>query len=261
MRVSLRDAWKHVVAWIDWHGRVATVAAILISVCGAAIANRIFSIWGQVTGIYLWIVTILVFAIFLCTLSLSGSKLYPMKRGQSVTVIARVHYLIPDSSGPQVLLEYDWSEKNKDSIGKPPLLSNVGNEAFRVTINTIQHGKWTAKFPTIDLIKPNSPAIAIRPTMQYDGHEVSNSNQGLILLLNPENSTAKSGEVSVSISYRDIRQRDFQTQYSIIYNKDQRELKQVFQRWGRLVEAHRPTLWNRLKGRVLNAIGREYLVR
>src|SRR6185437_4200634 len=71
-KVALWRAWEHVKLWLDWHGRVATVLAIVVSLGGAALVNRIAAVWGNVTGVYLWIVSVLVFVIFACGLILAG---------------------------------------------------------------------------------------------------------------------------------------------------------------------------------------------
>jgi cation transport ATPase len=61
---NIRVAWEYIKLWLDWHGRIATMLAIVVSLGGAALANRIAAIWGNVAGIYLWIVSILVFVVF-----------------------------------------------------------------------------------------------------------------------------------------------------------------------------------------------------
>jgi hypothetical protein len=48
---------------------------VLVSLGCATLANRITAIWAQVHGVYLWTVSVLVFAVFLGTLELSGRKL------------------------------------------------------------------------------------------------------------------------------------------------------------------------------------------
>ncbi len=260
----LKRAWDHFWLWIEWHGKLTSLSMILIALAGSALANRALSIWGPVSGVYLWIFTGLVFAIFLCTLSIAGSKLHPMPRGglgTRVEATAHVLYLIPDIDGPEVLLEYNWSEEKQDLASKPMLLSNVGNEAFGVQIHNVQRGKWIAKFPRLDVIRRDSPPIPVQPTMEYDGHAFPVQQGNFISLLKQENDIEEKTEVNVAISYRDIRARDFATHYSITYNAARKEAQQRFQRWGRLVEAHQPNAWNRIKGYVLRAFGREYLVR
>jgi hypothetical protein len=77
----LKLAWKQFWLWVDWHGRIATLIIILVSLGGAAIANRGLALWTSVSGIYLWVVSLLVFSLFLCGLALGGSKLRPMPNG------------------------------------------------------------------------------------------------------------------------------------------------------------------------------------
>ncbi len=232
MLASLKHAWKHLVLWIDWHGRLGTFALLLIALGGTIIVNRVLSIWGQVNGLYLW-VTALLFAIFLCTLSIAGSKLHPMSRGNArMQATTHVHYLIPDIDGPQVLLEYNWSEENQDLPSKSMLLSNVGTEAFGVQIHNVQRGKWKAKFPKLDVIRRDSPPIPIQPTIEYDGHAFPVQEHNFISLLKQENGIEQKTEVNLSVSYRDIRAREFATHYLISYNAARKEAQQTFQRWG-----------------------------
>ncbi len=140
---------------------------------------------------------------------------------------AHVHYLIPDIDGPQVLLEYNWSEENQDLPTKPMLLSNVGTEAFGVQIHNVQRGKWKAKFPKLDVIRRDSPPIPIQPTIEYDGHAFPVQEHNFISLLKQENGIEQKTEVNLSGHPRP-----------------------------RICNA-----WNRIKGYVLRAFGREYLVR
>jgi hypothetical protein len=73
----LKRLWTHFWLWVDWHGRLATVAIILISVGGAGLVRWILLLWTNVPRDEVWIVVVLVLAIFLCTLSLAGIKLRP----------------------------------------------------------------------------------------------------------------------------------------------------------------------------------------
>src|SRR5579862_5167347 len=68
----MRRAWEQIKIWLDWHGRVAAILTIIVALGGAALANRIASIWGNVSGGYLWIVSSLVFVVFMCSLILAS---------------------------------------------------------------------------------------------------------------------------------------------------------------------------------------------
>jgi hypothetical protein len=71
------NLWKAVWLWIDWHGRITTVVVILIAAGGAALVNRAVSVWGEVHGVYLVVISSLAFSMFLGTLVLVGRKLEP----------------------------------------------------------------------------------------------------------------------------------------------------------------------------------------
>src|SRR5437899_553597 len=101
---ALKESWNHLIVWIDWQGRASFVAGLAIALCGSVLAAKVAQIWANVSGVYFWIFAVLVFAIFLCTLSIAGSKMRPMSRGVRVQATAHVHYLMPDIDGPQVLL-------------------------------------------------------------------------------------------------------------------------------------------------------------
>ena len=77
MGAFLKRAWDHFWLWVDWHGRLATLALILVSAGGAAIVRWCLAIWSRVSGQAVWIISILGFAIFLCTFAIAGSKLRP----------------------------------------------------------------------------------------------------------------------------------------------------------------------------------------
>src|SRR4051812_12420865 len=128
--MRFKQVWNHFWLCIDWHGRIYTVSILILAVVGATLAHQVASIWVQVSGVYLWVITALVFVMFICTLSLAASKLTPRQRGGvRMFATATVHYLLAEQSGPQVLMEYDWREQRGDSVSKPLMLSNVGDEA------------------------------------------------------------------------------------------------------------------------------------
>jgi len=76
----VRLIWDQLWAWIDWHGRITTVILLLIALSGTALTNRALAIWSPVSGVYLWVITVLVFAVFLCFLVIAGSKLKPQPK-------------------------------------------------------------------------------------------------------------------------------------------------------------------------------------
>ena len=73
--MRFKQAWDHFWLWVDWHGRLSTIAIFIVACGGATLVNRILSIWSQVSGVYLWVITAMVFVIFLCTLILAGRAL------------------------------------------------------------------------------------------------------------------------------------------------------------------------------------------
>ena len=66
--------WKHFIAWLDWHGRIFALVALIIAFGGAALINRLGAIWGSVHGVYLWIVSLLAFGVFLATFEIVVRK-------------------------------------------------------------------------------------------------------------------------------------------------------------------------------------------
>jgi hypothetical protein len=83
---NVRLIWDQLWVWIDWHGRIATLLTILlIAIGGTALTNRALAIWSPVSGVYLWVITILVFAVFLCGLVIAGSKLEPIPKATDTT--------------------------------------------------------------------------------------------------------------------------------------------------------------------------------
>lgn len=96
-RARLQILWEQVKLWIDWHGRITTVLAIVVSLGGATIVNRASAIWGNVTGTYLWIVTALSFVVFGCCLIIAGRKLRPLTPRQASVP---PYLMLTPSSGP-----------------------------------------------------------------------------------------------------------------------------------------------------------------
>jgi hypothetical protein len=70
--------WNHTWLWIDWHGRVSTVILLVVAAGGATLINRALTIWSSVSGVYLWVISGLVFAVFIATFAVAGSKMHPM---------------------------------------------------------------------------------------------------------------------------------------------------------------------------------------
>jgi hypothetical protein len=66
----LGQAWEQLLTWLDWHGRWTTLLAVIVALGGATLGNRIAAIWANVTGIYLWLFSILLFVLFMCGLLL-----------------------------------------------------------------------------------------------------------------------------------------------------------------------------------------------
>lgn len=89
MGIFFKHLWDHFWLWVDWHGRLATLALILVSLGGAAIVRWCLAIWSGISGPAVWIISVLVFAVFLCTLALAGSKLRP-----------RIEEAAQESAGP-----------------------------------------------------------------------------------------------------------------------------------------------------------------
>ncbi len=70
----LRTSWDAVWLWIDWHGRITTVVAIIVALGGAVLVNRAASVLGEVHGVYLYVISGLAFAVFLATIVIIGRK-------------------------------------------------------------------------------------------------------------------------------------------------------------------------------------------
>jgi hypothetical protein len=78
--------WKHVWLWIDWHGRISTFVLLVVAAGGATLVSRALTIWSSVSGVYLWVISGLVFALLIATMAVAGSKLRPMpSQGQRET--------------------------------------------------------------------------------------------------------------------------------------------------------------------------------
>jgi len=109
----VRRVWDHVWLWIDWHGRITTVVLILISLGGTVLVNRALVIWSQVSGVYLWVISLLAFAIFLSTLALAGSKLHPRP---DPTPETSTHTAAADQLIPAVNVQLTPSEGPSDRM-------------------------------------------------------------------------------------------------------------------------------------------------
>jgi hypothetical protein len=93
----LNRVWEQLTRWLDWHGRVATLLAIIVSLGGAALGNRLAAIWANVTGIYLWVVSALVFVLFMCGLLLLPSRALDFTRKTLREELGQEHNLDWDS--------------------------------------------------------------------------------------------------------------------------------------------------------------------
>jgi hypothetical protein len=120
---SIRKVWNHFWLWVDWHGRMATLVMLIVSFGGAWLVHWGLTIWSNVPAQGLWIISILLFAVFLCTLSLVGSKLQPRPEGDiGEAVDARTKreiYEINCEYLPISPLERGWRVGYQDSDAKP----------------------------------------------------------------------------------------------------------------------------------------------
>ena len=89
--VYLRLVWDQFWRWVDGIGRIQTLILLLVSLGGSAIVNRAVNFWAPVQGVYLWIITILTFALFLCGLAIAADKLSPSTAKHKETESLRVY--------------------------------------------------------------------------------------------------------------------------------------------------------------------------
>ena len=73
----IRIAWEQFWRWVDWHGRIATVLLLVVAGGGAVIVNKLSTVWANVSGAYLWVVTLLTFVVFVAGIMSAAEKLHP----------------------------------------------------------------------------------------------------------------------------------------------------------------------------------------
>src|SRR5271163_4192898 len=78
----LRTSWDAIWLWVDWHGRITTVVVIIVALGGAALVNRAASVWGEVHGFYLYVISGLAFAIFLATIAILGRRIEAQEKAR-----------------------------------------------------------------------------------------------------------------------------------------------------------------------------------
>jgi hypothetical protein len=71
----LKQAWEAFWLWIDWHGRLTTLIALIVAGGGATLVGKVTSILVNVNGVYLYVVVALAFAAFLGTTAIVGRKM------------------------------------------------------------------------------------------------------------------------------------------------------------------------------------------
>lgn len=113
----LRHSWDAVWLWIDWHGRITTVVAIIVAIGGAALVNRAASVWGEVHGIYLYVVSGLAFGIFLATIVIAGREMDVRERAKRS---ARLEQPTSDSEPPK---QAPVSDRVSAQEAEPTLIS------------------------------------------------------------------------------------------------------------------------------------------
>jgi hypothetical protein len=118
----VKSCYEALVLWIDWHGRITTIVAIIVALGGTVLVNRLAAIWGQVHDTYLWVVSGLSFAVFLATIALIGRKLESReKHSQSIEI----------------------SDQNKRAeLPKPDRLPRLTIYAYRYPDVVLDAGMW-----------------------------------------------------------------------------------------------------------------------
>lgn len=140
----LKNCYEAAVLWIDWHGRITTIVAIIVAIGGAALVNRVVAVWGEVHGVYLWIVSGLAFAVFLATIALIGRRMESHSREARSDGIADQRSLASqqDNRDPRLIvyahryldvaLEHDtgiWKESNpQDGYKRKSLIFQIRND-------------------------------------------------------------------------------------------------------------------------------------
>jgi hypothetical protein len=139
--------WKHVWLWIDWHGRISTFVLLVVAAGGATLVSRALTIWSSVSGVYLWVISGLVFALLIATMAVAGSKLRPMpSQGQRETQSDTSQPPLREVRPKIIPVKYGQGEKHSP-WGLH--LRNAGYDALDIEIPDAPIGSsgYTLEFP------------------------------------------------------------------------------------------------------------------
>jgi hypothetical protein len=124
---------------------------ILIAFGGAALVSRLAVIWGQVHGIYLWIVSVLVFTVFLGTFHLASQKIArksePLPDGLLAATkqpASQSHSELPALRPKIVPVRYGASLDRHYGL----FVRNDGEPAFDISIENVSIGTSQLQFCT-----------------------------------------------------------------------------------------------------------------
>jgi hypothetical protein len=166
------------------------VVLIIVSLGGAWLVRLSLTIWCRVPAQGLWIISILVFAVFLCTLSLVGSKLHPRPKGETGGAIyartKREIYEINCTYLPISPLDRGWRVSYQDAAAKPDFrapLEGPGIGGLALVVDKtykIQHDvprEYASLADELELaiptFRPSRFILPLRCATSHAGHPVA----------------------------------------------------------------------------------------
>ncbi len=149
------------------------------------------------------------------------------------------------ADAPAVMLEYHWQDENAsgktDSISKPVLFKNVGDQpAINVQLE-IRHNNWIARFGPIPHLFKNEPK-ELQADLQYGTFNMSEdrshfrdiSHQFITVLQSTDNDRLeKSACVPATVTYSNKNGEEFVSEYEFKWNHKKREAQAFLVRHGR----------------------------
>jgi hypothetical protein len=212
--------WKHLITWLDWHGRISALVALIIAFGGAALINRVGAIWGSVHGVYLWIVSLLAFGVFLATFEIvvRMNRQVPSDSMKAVAVPIA-------ATDPRIVMEFETKplpfNARNDWIGeRPVILRNDGGEvAYDVRVEPVifKHGR--AQFATVPTLS-RKEATLIRPEILDFPKEITGVSEFEVLIQQAWMAEGdwRQIEKPMRITYRDFGNRRFATDFVLSYD-------------------------------------------
>jgi hypothetical protein len=199
--------WEHIKVWLDWHGRVSTVLVIITALGGAALANRGTAIWGNVTGLYLWIVTSLVFVIFVAAF-LHIRNRAPIE-DQTLQAVPHV----------DLLFELTHNGASSHIYRDTPIFleNTTDHEAYVVQIQPKHSSEYSAEFiPIARLSKGQRERVDARIRLKPTGF--TTSIEAICKHDNTPSDAKGITHIPMVIRYQNRIKRQFETVHEIVYD-------------------------------------------